>query len=507
MVSLAEQVGSSIAKRRLFCRQQRILVAVSGGVDSMVLLHVLHELSRESGWQLTVAHLNHRLRGASSLADERLVRRTAEGLKLPIVVSRADVRGFVKASGLSLEMAARKLRHDFLARVALERGIPSIALAHHQDDQVELFFLRLLRGSGSQGLAGMKWRNPSPGNPAISLVRPLLDRAKSALRDYAAQRKIHFREDATNNSLDIQRNRIRHELLPLLERGYQTAVGKTILRVMDIVGAEADLVNAIAESWLARRIATRAIKTSRLAAQNLAAPNIALLRPGFEATPFEALPVAVQRRCLQLDLIRNGIVPDYDVVEHLRLQPERPVELRRQSTVAPVLREHGAQKTGDPPQVLSSLRLVRKPQGIVRVSPVVTVPFRPEGCNLDLQGSQGKLDWDGVSFAWRILPMNRALRPKSTPGTELFDADAVGARVILRHWRPGDRFQPIGMSRAVKLQDLFVNQKVPRERRRCLAVAATACGDLFWVEGLRISERFKLTKSTIRRLHWAWQRL
>src|SRR5271165_2668493 len=158
----------------------------------MVLLHVLHELSREARWKLTVAHLNHQLRGASSLADERLVRRTAKDLKLPVVVGRADVRAFGKARKLSVEMAARKLRHDFLARAAVQRKIPSVALAHQMDDQLELFFLRLLRGSGGEGLAGMKWSSLSPSNEAITLVRPLLNCSKDALLEHATQRGLPF---------------------------------------------------------------------------------------------------------------------------------------------------------------------------------------------------------------------------------------------------------------------------------------------------------------------------
>src|SRR5262249_50888065 len=146
---------------------QKILVAVSGGVDSMVLLHLLHGLSQKQKWQITVAHLNHQLRGRSSDADEKLVVRTARDLGLPLVAGRADVKRLVKTSKLSLEMAARKTRHEFLANTAARLKIPTIALAHHADDQVELFFLRLLRGSGSEGLAGMKWRNPSPANPKI----------------------------------------------------------------------------------------------------------------------------------------------------------------------------------------------------------------------------------------------------------------------------------------------------------------------------------------------------
>ncbi|MDB6023305.1 MAG: tRNA(Ile)-lysidine synthetase, partial [Pedosphaera sp.] len=144
---LARQVGLSIAERRPFRRGEAILVAVSGGLDSMVLLHLLSHLAKVKEWRLTVAHFNHQLRGRSSDADERLVERTAKKLGLPFVVDRANVRQYAREHKLSLEMAARKLRHGFLARAAAERNIRTIALAHHANDQVELFFVRLLRGA------------------------------------------------------------------------------------------------------------------------------------------------------------------------------------------------------------------------------------------------------------------------------------------------------------------------------------------------------------------------
>ena len=208
-------------------------------------------LSMRHGWNLTVAHFNHQLRGRSSDADEKLVRKTAAALKLPFVVARADVRKFAGKSKLSIEMAARKLRHEFFARAARERNISVVALAHHADDQVELFFLRLLRGAGGEGLAGMKWRSPSPVDGKITLIRPLLDATKAELREFARENtRFAFREDATNARLDLPRNRVRNELLPLLRRRYQPALTRTILRLMEIVGAEAELVGETAQQWL-----------------------------------------------------------------------------------------------------------------------------------------------------------------------------------------------------------------------------------------------------------------
>ena len=151
----------------------------------MVLLHVLRSLARRHGWRLTAAHFNHQLRGRSSDADERLVKRTEAKLGVPLAVEQGDVRQFARKSKLSVEMAARKLRHDFLARIARLEKIHTIALAHHADDQTELFFLRLFRGSGVAGLAGMKWCGPSPSDRGVELARPLLGQSKAELREFA----------------------------------------------------------------------------------------------------------------------------------------------------------------------------------------------------------------------------------------------------------------------------------------------------------------------------------
>jgi len=184
----------------------------------MVLLYVLHRLSATFSWELVVAHFNHQLRGASSDADERLVQETARKLGLKIVVGRGDVKEFQQAKGGSLEMAGRKLRHDFLVATGNQLGIDTVAVAHHADDQLEHFFLRLFRGGGGGGLAGMKWSNPSPSDSRIRLVRPLLAQTKNELANYAKLEGVHFREDATNASHDGQRNRIRNQLVPLLTK-------------------------------------------------------------------------------------------------------------------------------------------------------------------------------------------------------------------------------------------------------------------------------------------------
>lgn len=465
---LLQRAESEIQNHRLLLRGQKILIAVSGGVDSMILLRILHALAGKHRWRIHVAHFNHRLRGRASDADEQLVRKTAAALKLPVVVEQADVKAFARKSKLSVEMAARKLRHEFLARAARRRKIQTIALAHHADDQVELFFLRLLRGAGGEGLAGMKWRAPSPADKRISLVRPLLDFSKSELLEFARENKIQFREDATNSTTNFLRNRVRNELLPLLRRKYQPALDKTVLRLMEIVGAESEFVGEAVRN---------AVSSLRLDS----------VRP--QAERYTNLPVAIQRRDLQSQLAELGVAVDFELVESLRHLPNQFI------SVGP------------------NISAARDESGAIQLRTEAEPEFNTDELTADLSGNSGEMDFAELKFTWRIRPRRQPAPSKSKRAggppalREFFDADKIGGKIILRHWRPGDRFQPIGMKSAVKLQDLLTNAKIPRERRRNLVVAEASDGEIFWVEGLRIGERFKLTPQTSRTLVWRWSKL
>ena len=472
MSELLQRAAAEIQNRQLLSRGQKILVAVSGGVDSMVLLHTLHSLAQKNLWPLSVAHFNHQLRGRASDADEKLVRQTAARLRLKFFGGGADVKQFAAQSKISVEMAARKLRHEFLAKVAREQEISTIALAHHADDQVELFFLRLLRGAGGEGLAGMKWRSPSPVDKKILLVRPLLGFTKAELLAFAGENKIRFREDATNFSTDFLRNKIRNELLPLLRNHYQPAVDKTVLRVMDIVGAEAEFVGASAQNWERRLPAGESHPKKQKPAGRMPALPVA----------FEKLPAAIQRRVLQSRLADVGVVSDFELIEQLRGSAENFVSVRPGVSVARTL------------------------NGEIKLRREALAGFDATELKLSLSGRAGRAEFGGNKIRWQILAQKKFLIPSVQPGVEFFDADKIGGEIILRHWRAGDRFQPIGLKSAAKLQDLFMNAKIPAAQRRELVLATTAGGEIFWVEGLRMGERFKLTPGTKRRLVWRWAR-
>lgn len=419
----------------------------------MVLLHVLARLAPKHRWQLVVAHFNHQLRGRSSEADERLVRKTARKLRLAFTSGGADVKRVAREEGLSIEMAARRCRHDFFSREAKVRGIRRIVLAHHAQDQVELFFLRLLRGAGSQGLAGMKSLASSPWSTAVKLVRPLLECSRDEIEAFASAEGVRFRNDASNASSEFLRNRVRHELLPLLRSRFQPALGEVVLREMEILSAENDFMDAEANRLLSN-------------------PH----------GPFDALPVALQRRILQKQLERVGVPPEFEWIELLRSAPGRTFSVSRGVSVS------------------------RDAVGRVLVGRSVAVLQSDAEVPLSLSGKKGQGTFAGLSWNWTRLQAKSGELPKFATGTEWFDADRVGRDVELRHWRAGDRFQPIGMATSQKLQDLFTNLKVPRAERVQRVVATTAGGEIWWVEGLRIGELFKLRSETRTHLRWSWRR-
>lgn len=451
MADLLAKIEHQILTRLLLPPRQKLLVAVSGGLDSMVLLQALVTLAAKFRWRLAVAHFNHHLRGSASRADAMLVRRFAEHHRLPFHFGEAFVEKLAKQERVSVEMAARQARHEFLARTARTHKIATIALAHHADDQVELFFLRLFRGGGGDGLAGMKWQSPSPFDSRVTLVRPLLGFTKAELRALAVQHKIPFRDDRSNDSVKVPRNKIRHELLPHLRKHYQADLDRSILRAMDILGGEAEVLAELTNQWLTE-----------------------------PQPPFNQLPLAIQRRVIQAQLNAKQVPAEFDRIERLRLRPGKPIN------------------------VTGNLFIQRGADGRLAELKPYAGEFNRDELVCAMEGQKGRETFAGKQFIWNRSAFRSSISLKMEPQVQQFDAERVGAEICLRHWRAGDRFQPIGAKASAKLQDLFTNAKVAREIRHERVIAEAAEGQIFWVEGLRIGEQFKVTPKTKWILNWRW---
>ncbi|MEE2947612.1 MAG: tRNA lysidine(34) synthetase TilS [Verrucomicrobiota bacterium] len=449
MHPLAERVGDIIRVQCFFPGSGGIIVAVSGGIDSMALLHLLATPALGLQDRIVVAHFDHQLRGTESDADAALVAQAAERLGLPFESESGDTRQLAAEMGDGVEAAARQMRHGFFARLA-KRLDAVIALAHHAGDQVETFFLRLLRGAGDRGLSGMKVVAPSPAASGVTLVRPLLCIRRDEIAEFAAAEGIAYRDDATNTDTRFLRNRIRYELLPRLAEQFGASVSRQVLKAMQLAGDAADCIDHLAADWSGE-------------------------------PPFEQLPVAVQRQVVQRQLFALGDEPSFDLVEALRLESGRVIE------------------------IASGRRLQRNADG--QLEPAAVEPeFLLAQRDVSLEGQAGEIEFGGLKIRWERLMGGLAKWHDlgQAVNREIFDAESLGQAITLRHWRPGDRYQPIGQAGTAKLQDLFVNQKIPKAKRRQLIVAEATNGRLFWVQKLRIADGVKVTQSTRELLLFSW---
>ena len=429
---------------------ERLLIGVSGGPDSVALLEVLIE----GGWRPHVCHLNHKLRGAESDADAEFVRQLAERHQLPVTIEVRDVAAFAAEKKLSLEDAARHARLEFFSDVAAHTGVAKLALAHTADDQVETFLMRLVRGAGVPGLVGI-WPERKLGS--LRVIRPLLKVRRQEIIEYLAGKAVAYRTDASNLDTRFTRNRVRHELLPMLEREFNPAIREVLLRTAEILRDE--------DFYLLKHVAeTFYMRTSR---------DDALL-----VAKLREFPVAVQRRLIRFWLggeDESGQRFTFDHIEAVR------------GLVASDL-------PGGELHLPDDLIVYREYEWLRKASREELSPVQGRwSLNADGETVIRELATTLICHPERI----EGALPKQE-GTECLDADPLGNEPFMRTWQEGDRFQPLGMAETKKLQDFFVDEKVPRRKRGRIPLLCASDGRIAWVAGLRIADPFKVTEGTRR---------
>ena len=428
---------------------EQLLLALSGGLDSVVLLDLLDRLSPELELGLQVAHFDHQLRPGSG-ADSHFAATLATARGLPFSGGGGDVAGHARRHRLSIETAARQLRYAFLDEVAQTTGCQYLALAHHANDQAETLLLRLLRGSGTTGLGAM--RPVRQGR----YLRPLLEVERSVLAAYAQTEGLEFREDPSNRDLRFVRNRVRHELIPRLQAQYNPALVQVLGRTARILQAEDSLLNEMAQQALQTVVCGQSPGKIVLAAPSLINYHI-----------------AVQRRIVRTLFEAQGQGPfDFD-----QLEAVLELALRPGTGLLPLRAGWRMQRAGD----LLILRRGQLPPAEERVQTPGKTPMPARRCTLVAQ----------------VLPADRfpGLKPRLGTWCAALDADQLAETLTLRSPRPGDRFQPLGLQGRKKLSDFLIDRKWPRILRDELLLLT--CGDqIAWVAGLSISHAFRVRPDT-----------
>jgi tRNA(Ile)-lysidine synthase len=448
MQLLRNKILRFIRQKQLFSPGDTVVAAVSGGADSVALLDVLLNLP---GFriELVVAHLNHDLRGAESDGDEEFVRGVADRLQLPFETSRVDVAQLAAEKRLSLEEAGRHARYAFFARVAEKYNAAAIALAHHKDDQAETVLMRLLRGSAGSGLAGIR-----PKTRDNRVVRPLLCASRREIEAYLGSREIVWREDSSNSAPDFLRNRIRHQLLPLLH-DYNPEVVERLNATAEALANDEALLDTLTHEALKRCTVPTGSGTtldldlmqnepdairSRLYRQVIRTVKGDLRRISFRHLESIERLVSCNAPNGQLDL-PNGItvVRSY---RSLAFSAGKPL-----------------QRFDDFELSISACGIYRLPCGkILHVESEAAVPAGFETTGKDTVF----LDPARFPFPWQV-----------------------------RYFKPGDRIVPLGMSGHKKLKELFIDRKIPlSERYRTPLLLQDA--EVVWICGRQLSEKGRL---------------
>ncbi len=536
---MLETIAAYIERHHLLPPSGEIIVAVSGGADSLCLLHLLHRLcgpgKRYPELRLHAAHLNHKLRGEASAQDAAVVAQIATAWGLPLTVGELDVPALARQERRSLEDAARTARYRFLREVA--RGQP-IAVAHHADDQVETLLLHWLRGAGLAGMVGILPRQQD-------IIRPLLEVSHAQTVAYCQQHQIVPLEDASNTDPRFLRNRIRHELLPLLE-SLKPGIRATLLRNAEVMRVDAEWIEAqVDASWptviLEEQADSIRLNLAALLALPLSIQRHLLRRVTARLcagqSPLELRHYILIEQLLhaqhchpersegsQLDLHAQHCHPErsegsqLDLPHQLHLisqAGEVTIERLQGNALIPALpsqhEEHQVSRGVSLPApwevgVANHAHAVSRgvslppPAGLpipgrveVPGTPWIAIAeMLPLGLLLEVQQALSREDW---SLVWQLLP--------STPDAVYVDAGVVGSEVgsnlQVRTRRPGDRIRPLGMAQEKKVQDVLVDKHIPRAARSHIPLFFSA-SHCVWLAGVCLDDRVRLTSRTQRLL-------
>ena len=462
--TLHENLLATIRRFSMISPGDKVLAAVSGGPDSVALLHALWSLRDELGIGLHVAHLNHSFRGKESDQDAEYVSQLAENLGVGFTVEKVDVPEIQRTLRLSPEEAARLVRYEFLERVADEiaprqrasRSVGRanrIAVGHTADDQVETVFLNILRGTGIDGLSGMP---PVRGR----IIRPLIEIRRSVVEEYVERHNLHPRIDATNLLATYARNRIRLELLPLLRREYNPDIDTAILRLSELACEDSAYLNMEADEALDR------LKTAE------AQDTLSVYVPGFLSCR-----LAIRRRVIRAavrkwrgGLADIGFVHVEDLLRLLEVGKDFRYELP-----GPIYVERARENL-----TFSSSRTAELP---IIYCYDLSIPGKTEVPEADVI-IEVEITSDIVEH----------VRP---PGSfeAVLDRSRIVGKLMVRSWRPGDRIRPLGLGGSKKVQDIFVDKKIPRAARHRIPIIADD-EKIVWIAGIALSDLVKVTGDT-----------
>ena len=433
---MLQQFKRYIEANKLINKGEKVVVALSGGIDSVVLTHLL----AESGIEIVAAHCNFHLRGEESDGDERFVAEFCNKKGVKCHVKHFDTEDYAKTQGLSIEMAARELRYNWFEELCKELNFDKIAVAHHADDQIETFFINLLRGSGIHGLKAML---PQNGN----IIRPLLWATRQEINDYALARNLTWCNDSTNSQSVYTRNKLRNIVLPVIDKNFANA-RHAITQSINYLSSENSLYDELV-SLRIKALETQTGNAVMIAKSAFEGPNGKqflfewIRRYGFNTSQSEFIAKALP----------NAGTHFYSPTHRLCIEPDSLVIDTMQSKPVEAVIEEGQNEIFEPIKLTLSSR------------------DRSDDTSISRDPRCATLDLDKIKFP-----------------------------LLLRPWRHGDRFKPLGLKGSKLVSDLFNDLRLTQTEKDSSLVIEDSTGAIVWVVGRRMDDRFKVTEETRRLL-------
>ncbi|HEY8500847.1 MAG TPA: tRNA lysidine(34) synthetase TilS [Clostridia bacterium] len=458
---LLEKVNSWAAENNVLKSGSLVLTGVSGGADSVCLLHVLYSLGRINGFSVAAVHMNHMLRAEESMQDEKFVQNICEQLGIPLRIYRRDVKAYSREKRCSLEEAGRILRYDLFHDVRNELDAQYIAVAHHKEDQAETIFLNLLRGSGLNGICGME---------AVQgyIIRPLLNTEKKEIYEYLSQNNLKYRTDSSNFSNVYIRNAIRNRIFPEVERQTGISLAQSLVRTADILKADRDFLERLAEKNYKSIMISKSEHCVELDRSKLA-----------------GLDCAISGRIIR---IAWGAVTG----------SRKGLESKHVKTALELAAKKGKNKTIDFPFGIIFKAEYDRVYVMKKKESKTAAPFF---IKIQVPSDISLKEWE-ISAKFRVYQADeyeksfgRIEKRREKSLIQLFDYDAVTEGINIRYRLPGDVFAPYGGPGKKKLKDFFIDQKVPQQKRDEMLLIAEG-KEIIWIVGLRTSEKYKVTKFT-----------
>lgn len=453
---MLHKVRQTIKKHRLLHPGERILIGVSGGADSVALLVILNEVAKEEAWELHVAHVEHGLRGQESVEDAEFVQKLCAQLGVPFHMGQPAVKKYAAEHGMSTEVAARELRYRFFQETGQAVGATKLALAHHADDQAETVLMRVLRGTSVSGLAGIPLRRQMAG---LEIVRPLLDVGRDEIEKYCRTTNIPYRTDSSNALTDYFRNKIRLQLIPLLQSEYNGNIKQALIRLGKIAAEEDRYLDHQAESRLQEVVVERSDRQIKLHVKRL----------------LES-PIALQRRVITLILYYLcGHTNEWEA-KHI----EQVLSLADHSSPSARISLLNGMEAWREYEYLH----IGTKAGVIPAAVSVELPVPHWGETLQkslfFEVPELRLKGSVELLAGPISPVD--------PWEAVFDYDQVkGEKFQFRVRRQGDFMSPHGMTGTKKLKEILMEARVPRDKRDLWPLLVLE-DRIVWVPGIRRSD-------------------